>query len=48
MTQKRRVVVTGMGAVTPLAATAEATWKKLIKGESGIGQISIFDKNEKV
>jgi 3-oxoacyl-[acyl-carrier-protein] synthase II len=44
--QKRRVVVTGMGAVTPLAATAEATWKKLIKGESGLGHISLFDATE--
>ncbi len=35
--------MTGLGAVTPLASTAEATWKKLIKGESGLGQISIFD-----
>jgi 3-oxoacyl-[acyl-carrier-protein] synthase II len=43
MTQKRRVVITGIGAVTPLAATAEATWKKLINGESGIGKITSFD-----
>ena len=43
MTQKRRVVVTGLGAITPLAATVESTWKKLINGESGIGKISIFD-----
>jgi 3-oxoacyl-[acyl-carrier-protein] synthase II len=43
MIQKRRVVVTGIGAVTPLAATAEATWKKLINGQSGLGKISIFD-----
>lgn len=43
MTQKRRVVVTGIGAVTPLAANIEATWQKLIKGESGIRKISIFD-----
>lgn len=46
MLQKRRVVVTGIGAVTPLAATAEATWQKLIKGQSGIGKISIFDAAE--
>ena len=46
MTQKRRVVVTGMGAVTPLAATTEATWKKLINGQSGIGLITIFDAAE--
>ena len=46
MTQKRRVVLTGMGAVTPLAATTEATWKKLINGQSGIGLITIFDAAE--
>lgn len=46
MTQKRRVVITGVGAVTPLAATAEATWKKLIEGKSGLGKISIFDPTE--
>jgi 3-oxoacyl-[acyl-carrier-protein] synthase II len=40
------VVVTGIGAVTPLSATAEGTWKKLIKGESGIGLITGFDASE--
>jgi len=46
MSQKRRVVVTGIGAVTPLSSTAEGTWKKLINSESGIGPISIFDTTE--
>ena len=46
MTQKRRVVVTGIGAVTPLAATAESTWKKLIAGQSGLGNITIYDAAE--
>jgi len=46
MTQKRRVVVTGIGAVTPLSANAESTWTKLINGESGLGKITIFDANE--
>jgi 3-oxoacyl-[acyl-carrier-protein] synthase II len=46
MTQKRRVVVTGIGAITPLSATAEGTWKKLINGESGIGKITTFDPTE--
>ena len=39
----RRVVVTGLGAVTPLAAGVEATWKKLIAGESGLKKITRFD-----
>lgn len=46
MTQKRRVVVTGIGAVTPLSSTAEGTWKKLINSESGIGKISLFDTTD--
>ena len=43
MSNQRRVVVTGMGAVTPLACDLEATWKKILAGESGIDTIKIFD-----
>jgi 3-oxoacyl-[acyl-carrier-protein] synthase II len=43
MQEKRRVVVTGIGAVTPLSPDAEGTWKRLINGESGVSLISIFD-----
>ena len=39
----RRVVVTGLGLVTPLAADVETTWARLIAGESGIGAITKFD-----
>jgi len=39
----RRVVVTGLGAVTPLACGADPSWQRLIKGESGINAISLFD-----
>jgi len=46
MTQKRRVVVTGIGAITPLSSTAQGTWKKLVNSESGIGNITIFDPSE--
>ena len=40
---KRRVVVTGLGAVTPLGNSVEATWKALLAGESGADLITKFD-----
>lgn len=39
----KRVVVTGLGAVTPLGNTAEETWKNLIAGKSGAAPITQFD-----
>ena len=39
----RRVVVTGLGMVTPLASGVEPTWQRLIAGESGIGRIEGFE-----
>ena len=40
---KRRVVITGMGAITPLAVGSEESWKKLCAGESGIKNVTQFD-----
>jgi len=40
---KRRVVVTGMGALTPLGIGAEPTWEGMRAGRSGIGPITLFD-----
>ncbi|HEY0223061.1 MAG TPA: beta-ketoacyl-ACP synthase II [Pseudolabrys sp.] len=42
----RRVVVTGMGMLTPLACGVEPTWQRLIKGESGASKIDRFDVSD--
>ncbi len=39
----KRVVVTGIGAVTPLGNNAEETWKNLLAGKSGAGPVTLFD-----
>jgi 3-oxoacyl-[acyl-carrier-protein] synthase II len=46
--QMRRVVVTGLGMVTPLACGVEETWKRLIAGQSGAGLITRFDPSRVV
>ncbi len=38
-----RVVITGVGAVTPLGLTLEDTWQGLIAGKSGIAPVTLFD-----
>src|SRR3954465_12326075 len=44
--QMRRVVVTGLGMVTPLACGVEPTWRRLINGDSGARRIETFDVSD--
>lgn len=39
----KRVVVTGLGAVTPIGNTPEETWKSMLAGKSGAAPITLFD-----
>ena len=43
---KRRVVVTGLGAITPLGIGVERSWQSLCQGKSGIGTITRFDATD--
>lgn len=43
MSENRRVVVTGLGAVTPVGNNAEDTWESLKNGKNGIAPITLFD-----
>jgi 3-oxoacyl-[acyl-carrier-protein] synthase II len=43
---KRRVVVTGLGLITPLGTGLQKTWEALCKGASGVGRITAFDTSE--
>ena len=45
-TEKKRVVITGMGAITPIGNTLEAYWQGLLAGKSGIGPITLFDASK--
>ena len=40
---KRRVVVTGLGVVSPVGSTVPSAWEAVLRGESGIGLVTRFD-----
>ena len=42
----KRVVVTGLGAITPLGNDVPSTWAALLEGVSGAGPITLFDASE--
>ena len=46
MERMRRVVVTGLGMVTPLACGVEATWRRLLAGDSGAARVEDFDVSD--
>ena len=43
---RRRVVVTGLGAVTPCGNTMEETWKNIRAGQSGVSRVEEFEVPE--
>ena len=43
---KRRVVITGVGAITPIGIGKEEFWNNLVAGKSGVGLITQFDASE--
>lgn len=46
MSSRRRVVITGMGVISPVGNTLEEFWKALLEGRSGVGPITRFDTSE--
>ncbi len=44
-TELKRVVITGLGAITPIGNTLEAYWDGLMSGRNGVGEITLFDSS---
>jgi 3-oxoacyl-[acyl-carrier-protein] synthase II len=45
-TQGRRVVITAMGLISPCGNSVEESWKNIVEGRSGIGEVTAFDASE--
>lgn len=45
-TRERRVVITGMGTLTPIGIGLQAFWEALVAGKSGVGEITLFDASD--
>ena len=43
---RRRVVITGLGAITPVGNDVPSTWSALLAGETGAGPITLFETTE--
>lgn len=43
---RQRVVITGLGALTPLAGSAPASWEAMVAGRSGVGPVTLFDASD--
>ena len=43
---ERRVVVTGLGCVTPLGADVHQVWQRMVEGHSGVGRLTLFDAHD--
>ncbi|MBI3735826.1 beta-ketoacyl-[acyl-carrier-protein] synthase II, partial [Candidatus Sumerlaeota bacterium] len=46
MGNRRRVAITGLGAITPIGKTVDQFWQGLIEGKSGAGRITQFDSEQ--
>lgn len=43
---KRRVVITGMGMITPVGLSVEESWRNILAGVSGVGKVEVFDTTD--
>ena len=43
---KKRVVITGIGVISPIGNSKDAFWKSLLEGKSGVDKLTCFDASE--